>query len=294
MRRLAVLLVVAALTAPRLRAAEPPPANLAGGIRQVQEGDYETAVSTLQAVTRALAGQPTRRAELGQAYLYLGIAQVALDQRDAAKTSFRAALTQNKSLRLTEERFSPKVIAAFEEARKEAEAAQAAASSQDGGSGKPLLWVAVGGAAAGAVVLATRGEDPSAGTVSMANARFTQPVIVCENGSDNVPLPFSVLVDVDNRSTRQVTVQAVETVAVIVETAFPPELGFSSTRPSTVAPTSVAAESRVTLRVETTLLCGNGPGDPARFNTWTARISFSTSAGVFNVETADRMRVDLP
>ncbi|WP_410964454.1 hypothetical protein, partial [Salmonella sp. SAL4447] len=79
------------------------------------------------------------------------------------------------------------------------------------------LWVAVGGAAAGAVVLATRGEDPAAGTVNLTNARFTQPVIVCPNGSVDVPLPFSVLVDVDNRSTRQATVQAVDTVAVIVD-----------------------------------------------------------------------------
>jgi hypothetical protein len=152
----------------------------------------------------------------------------------------------------------------------------------------------VGGAAAGAVLLATRGEDPGAGTTTFTNARFTQPVITCPNGSEDVPLPFSVLVDVDNRSTRQVTVQAVNTVAVIVETSLPAELGFSSTRPSTVAPASVAADSRATLRVESTLLCGNGPGDPARFNTWTARISFSTSAGIINVETADRMRVDVP
>jgi hypothetical protein len=31
-----------------------------------------------------------------------------------------------------------------------------------------------------------------------------------------------------------------------------------------------------------------------RSNQWLARLSFTTSAGAFNVETTDRMRVDLP
>ena len=293
MSPLAAVLVLTLLATP-LRAAAPPAPELATGIRLVQEGDYETAVTTLEAVARRLEGQTARRLERAQAYLYLGIAHVALDQRDAAKTAFRAALSLNRSLRLTEERFSPKVIAAFEEARREADAAATAADAAAGGSGRPLLWVALGGAAAGAVVLATRGEEAGAGTVTVANARFTQPVIVCPNGSQDVPLPFSVLVDLDNRTSRQVTIQAVNALAVIVASDITGEIGFSSERPSTAAPNAVAAETRATLRVESTLLCGNGPGDPARSNTWTARISFSTSAGVLNIETMDHMRVDVP
>ena len=291
-----LVLVVGALTAAPLRAAEAPPADLATGIRQVQEGDYETAVTTLRAVTQKLEGQPTRRLELARAYLHLGIAHVALDQREEAKAAFRAAIARNRALRLTEDRFSPKVIAAFEEARREAEASAGAAPGAGGTSSgaRPLLWVALGGAAAGAVVLATRGEDAGAGTVALSNARFTQPVIVCPDGSADLPLPFSVLVDVDNRAARQLTVQAVNTVAVITVSDIPSETGFSSARPSTASPTSVAAESRSTVLVESTLLCGNGPGGPARSNTWTARISFSTSAGAFNIETGDRMRVDIP
>ena len=290
-------LVLAALTAAPARGAAPAAApDLATGIRQVQEGDYENAVTTLQAVTQKLEGQANRRAELARAYLYLGVAHIALDQRDAAKTAFRSALARNRALRLTEDRFSPKVIAAFEEARREAEAAAAAApgGSASGGGASPLLWVALGGAAAGAVVLATRDEDPAAGTITFANARFTEPVIVCPDNSVDLPLPFSVLVDVDNRATRQLTIQAVITLALITASDIPSEIGFGSTRPSTATPTSVAAESRSTVRVDSTLLCGNGPGGPARSNTWTARVSFSTSAGDFNVETAGRMRIDIP
>jgi hypothetical protein len=106
-----------------------------------------------------------------------------------------------------------------------------------------LLWVGLGGAAAGAVVLATRDEDPAAGTVTFSNARFTQLVIECPDNSVDLPLPFSVLVDVDNRATRQLTIQAVTTVAVITASDFPPEVGVSSTQPSTASPTTVAAES---------------------------------------------------
>lgn len=290
-RAVASSLLLALLAAPGVRAAQAPRSDLATGIRQVQEGDFENAVVTLQAVTRALAGQTARRLELAQAYLYLGIAHVALDQRDPAKAAFKAALGQNKSLRLTEDRFSPKVIAAFEEARREAEAAAAGPDSGEGSRGKPLLWVALGGAAAGAVALATRGGD---GAVAFMNARFATPVIECPNGSDNLPLPYSILVDVNNGGSRALSIQTVDTFAVIVDTSIPGEMGFSSHRLSTVLPTTVASQARATLSVTSTLLCGNGPGDPARFNTWVGRVSVNTSAGVFNVDTIDRMRVDLP
>ena len=42
------------------------------------------------------------------------------------------------------------------------------------------------------------------------------------------------------------------------------------------------------------LICNNGPGDPGRFNEWSGRVTFTTSAGVFTVETADRLRVNIP
>lgn len=289
----AFLLLATLIPAP-VRAAEPPEADLARGIRQVQEGDFETAVVTLQGATRQLAGQTTRRQELAQAHLYLGIAHVALDQPAEARTAFKAALAQNKDLRLTPDRFSPKVIAAFEEARREA-ATPSAGTASKSGRGKPLVWVAVGGAAAGAVALAaTGGGNGGSGAVTLVNARFATPVIECPNGSDQLPLPYRILVDADNQGSQMLTIQDVSAVAVITRTTFPGELGFSSFRPSTVAPTTVASGTRGTLRVESTLLCGNGAGDPARFNEWIARMAFNTSAGVFNVETADRMRVDIP
>ncbi len=293
MRRAVALLIAFVLSmVPAGRIAAAASQDLATGIRQVQEGDFENAVLTLQAVSRALAGQTTRRLELAQAYLYLGIAHVALDQADPAKAAFKAALGQNKSLRLSEDRFSPKVIAAFEAARREAEAAAVAPDAGEATRGKPLLWVALGGAAAGAVVLATR---DTGGTLTLDGARFATPVIVCPDGSADVMLPFSVLVDANNDSSEPVEVRSVITTAVITaSTDAPSEVGFSSSLPSAVAPMTVAARTSATLRVDSSLLCGNGTGGPARSNQWLARLSFTTSAGPFNVETAGRMRIDLP
>ncbi len=291
-RAVALHIAFVLLMVPDGRIAAAASQDLATGIRQVQEGDFENAVLTLQAVSRALAGQTTRRLELAQAYLYLGIAHVALDQADPAKAAFKAALGQNKSLRLSEDRFSPKVIAAFEAARREAEAAAVAPDAGEAMRGKPLLWVALGGAAAGAVVLATR---DTGGTLTLDGARFATPVIVCPDGSADVMLPFSVLVDANNDSSEPVEVRSVITTAVITaSTDAPSEVGFSSSLPSAVAPMAVAARTSATLRVDSSLLCGNGTGGPARSNQWLARLSFTTSAGPFNVETAGRMRIDLP
>jgi hypothetical protein len=289
-RAVAGLIAFALLIAPAGGAAAAQ--DLATGIRQVQEGDFENAVVTLQAVSRALAGQTTRRLELAQAYLYLGIAHVALDQADPARAAFKAALGQNKSLRLSEDRFSPKVLAAFEAARREAAAAAGAPDAGEASRGKPLLWVALGGAAAGAVALATR---DTGGTLTLGGARFATPVIVCPDGSADLMLPFSVLVDAHNDTAAAVEVQSVSTVAVITASPdAPSEVGFSSSLPSRVAPMTVAARTSATLRVDTSLLCGNGTGGPARSNQWLARLSFTTSAGPFHVETTDRLRIELP
>jgi len=131
--------------------------------------------------------------------------------------------------------------------------------------------------------------------VRLSNARFETPVIVCENGAVDVELQYRVLVDVNNGSGATATVSAVEMTAVIeASPQLPAEVGFSSRRPTRVEPASVPARTTATLRVISSLLCGNGLGDPARSNTWLARLSFNTSAGTFNVETSDRMRVDVP
>jgi hypothetical protein len=65
----------AAALAPAASAQDP---GLAAGIRQVDEGDFEGAVATLEPVPPPV-GQ--RRCDAAQACLYLGIARLALDEK---------------------------------------------------------------------------------------------------------------------------------------------------------------------------------------------------------------------
>jgi hypothetical protein len=89
------------------------------GIGQVETGDYDAAIVTLDAAARRLAAEPAKARELSQAYLYLGIAYVAKGHEAAARAKFRDALAQVKDLSLSPEEFSPKVIDLFEAVRED-------------------------------------------------------------------------------------------------------------------------------------------------------------------------------
>jgi hypothetical protein len=130
--------------------------------------------------------------------------------------------------------------------------------------------------------------------VSAGGARFGTPVLTCPDDSAELVLPFTVLVDVSNGSGGTVSLGSVSTVASIVSSpSMPGEVGFSSSRPSTVVP-GTAAAGHSTLTVSSSILCGNGSGDPGRVNEWTARLTLTTSAGVLTAQTQDRMTVNLP
>ena len=115
---LLILLAALVLATPPLHSTPEDP-ELQAGIRQVNEGDYETAVITLDGVVRRLADQPARRADRVQANVHLGVAQVALGQDARGRAAFAAALRDDPSLRLSPAAFSPKVLATFDAARKE-------------------------------------------------------------------------------------------------------------------------------------------------------------------------------
>jgi hypothetical protein len=302
-RRLAVALV----TALSLGAPVPGPAltstvqdpGLAAGIRQVSEGDFEGAVVTLGPVADRMSA--TGGPDAAQACLYLGIAHLALDQRDAALARFREALGHEPSLRLGPDRFSPKVTAAFEEARREreAEAIAAAPAAKPGrGKGHTGRTVFLAGAAAavgGAIVYAVgRGDtNPAVGEVTFTGARFGTPVLDCPNGATGTPLAVAVDLSAQNGTGGDVTIGAVSAVLVIVSSpGVPSEIGFASNAPATVVPATLRA-GPTALRVQTTLTCANGEGDASRFNEWKGRVTLTTGAAQ-TVETADTLRVNLP
>jgi hypothetical protein len=288
MRRLAWL-ALSMLAFPSLLQAQVDP-DLERGVQQVEDGDFEAAIPTLEAAAQRLRLDPGRARPLARALLHLGIAHVALDQREAARARFREALQHDPGLRLTPARYSPKVIAEFEQARRE--------SGLERGGGRPLPWILGGAAAAAAGVAIAAGGDgasPPPGTVSLGNARFATPVILCPDGSVDEPLPYGVLIEVNNGRDTPLQITSVTVVASIVASpSLPAEVGFTSIRPATVVPATVPSRTAPSVQVESTLLCGNGRGDPPRQNEWTAITTLVTSAGTFTIETLERLRVNLP
>ena len=305
-RPLALVLVTAlSLGAPAPGPAAAPAAptqdpGLTAGIRQVNEGDFEGAVVTLGPVADRMSA--TGAHDAAQACLYLGIAHLALDQVDAARARFREALGHEPSLRLSPDRFSPKVIAAFEEARREREAAaratkpaEAAAPGKKGGRGKRTVLIAGGAVAAGVgiALAASGGSAPAVGEVSFVGARFGTPVLECPNGTAGTPLAVAIDLSAENGTGGDVTIGAVSAVLIIVSSpGVPGEVGFASNAPAIVSPATLRPGATA-LRVQTTLTCANGEGDASRFNEWKGRVTLTAGAAQ-TVETADTMRVNLP
>jgi hypothetical protein len=287
-------LAILALVLPPASAAEASGTDeLARGIRQVAEGDFEGAVLTLDAAVRGLAQEPARVRDLSQAYLHLGIAYVALDQRERARAAFREALARDKDLRLGADRYSPKVIAAFEEARQDVKAAAPAKK----GSRLPLVLLGAGAAAGGVIALAAGGgsSPPPSGDVRFTNARFATPVLVCPDGSNGTELALGIDFDVANGTASAVTLSAISSTLIIVASpVVPSEVGFASSLPTRATPPSVSAGGTVTIRADTTLVCANGAGDTPRFNEWIGRLTVTTPGGAFTLETVDRLRVNIP
>jgi len=143
--------------------------EVARGIQLVEEGDYDTAIVTLDRAARRLAENPEQARVLSYTYLYLGIAYLGKGHEAAAKAQFREAIGQIKDLSLSPEEYPPKVINLFEVAREETREAklepeveapveeEAVTPEKKGGSKMPLILVGAGGAAAAGIAVAMAG-----------------------------------------------------------------------------------------------------------------------------------------
>ena len=116
-----VALVLATARGPVLSA--PPPDDLARGIQQVEGGEFDAAVITLDGVVRRLSAQPSPPADRARAYLYLAIAYLGMSQEQAAKARFLDALKADRSLELSTGDFPPRIVQFFEQVKKESESA---------------------------------------------------------------------------------------------------------------------------------------------------------------------------
>lgn len=165
-----LLLACALSLQPSLGAQPAQDAEVAKGIKQVEDGDLDEAIFTLDAAVRRLSADPSRARELGQAYLYLGIAYLGKGQETLARARFRDAVRQARDLSLNPDQFSPKVIELLEAAKKEAAAAAAPTQAatppaaepvpapRKGGSKLPKVLLGGAAVAAGAVVLSRSGD----------------------------------------------------------------------------------------------------------------------------------------
>ena len=177
---LAFLLAVEPARAQAPASADP---DIARGIKLVEDGDYDGAIVVLDSATRRLSAGGASSRALGEAFLYLGVAYLAKGHEVTAKARFREALTQAGDLRLSAEKFAPKVMELFEAARVEAERAKGPAASpaagrsptppqtapeKKGGSKKGLLLAGAGVVAAGGAVAVLSGGGGSGSGPSTA------------------------------------------------------------------------------------------------------------------------------
>lgn len=288
-------LTMAALLLSFASAASAQDSGLAQGLQQVREGDYEAAVVTLEAAARRLEAQAGRQGEASQARLHLGVARVGLGDLDGARLEFRSALRLDPTLRVGEDRFSPKVVRVFESARQDVSTQTAPEPKKS--SKKTLLIVGgLGAAGAGVAITASGGGGtPAPGSASFSNAHFEAPVILCPNGSVSSPLPFTVLVEATNGTANVLSIRSASVRMRIVESpAVPSEVGQSTTQPGAAIPASVPARTNLLMQIQSELRCTNQSTSAPRNNFWTALVTLETSAGSFNLDTANRLEVNLP
>lgn len=167
-----------------------PAGDLALGIRQVEEGDLDQAVITLDAVTQRLAKTKGAEKDLATAHLYLGMAHLGLSQWERAKAEMRDAWRNNPEMRLDPQKFPPRVLQTFEEARQEARAEDAARSAaaatpvpspargteapkKGGGGNKALLMVGGVALAGGGIALASGGSAAASPTPTTSGSTGT-------------------------------------------------------------------------------------------------------------------------
>jgi hypothetical protein len=120
LKRWLVLMLVVALGSPQRGMGADVDTDLANGVRQAQEGDFENAVVTLDGVVRRLSGQPSRAKDLARAYTYLSIAYLGLSQEQTAKAKFLEAWKADRDMSLSPREFPPRILEFFEKAREEA------------------------------------------------------------------------------------------------------------------------------------------------------------------------------
>ncbi len=308
-RRVLSFAVAAALTlSPGLGRAQEAPGDggLSQGIRQAQEGEFETALTTLSGVVRQLSAQPGRKRDLARAYTYLAVAYLGLAQQETAKAKLIEALKADGSLALSLNEFPPRFVLLFEEAKAQAgpsgpppapQAAPVPATKKKGGKRIGLVVLGVG--AATGVVLATRGkktaEPPAActpGQFDLVNTRFDPSGFRCPVGRSVVPL--EIMMDAVNRSSVPVTVFTAQAGTTCVAacptcTCFPARIDPRPFSPTTLGP----GQGTLRLTIADTT-CEVPDRDTVGFMDLSGTVRVETSCGSFSLSTSNAFHYSWP
>lgn len=127
-RKTAVVALTLALACPGPSWAQTDPgADLATGIRQIEEGELEAAVGSLDKAVQRLAGVKGREKDLALAHVYLGMAHLGLDQTEQAKAGMRQAYLTHRDLELDAKTFPPRVRQLYDLVKGEARLERASA-----------------------------------------------------------------------------------------------------------------------------------------------------------------------
>jgi hypothetical protein len=194
-RFLAAMLTLTVSVGSPLAAQSDIPADVAAGIRQLENGDPEAAVLTLDSAVHRLSGEKGREKDLALAHLYLGISHIALSQWETAKADMREAWRHNKELKLDPKKFSSEVLQLFEEAKIVERPSQPAPSPQPTpsaaakskkGSKLPLVIIGIAGAGGAAAALAagSKGTSPPPTTTTPPAPPGTVSTILTLNGQN--------------------------------------------------------------------------------------------------------------
>lgn len=104
-------------SAAQARATDP---SLTAGIRQVQSGEFESGIVSLEAFVKKVSSDKTRSKDLVQAYLWIGVAYVRLREERKAMDMLVDAFRQDETLSPSEQDFPPEVLKVFRKAKEEA------------------------------------------------------------------------------------------------------------------------------------------------------------------------------
>jgi len=273
--KFAIAIVAAtALVVATVPVAAQEPGDLQKGIRQVEGGEFEEAVITLDAAALRLALEGRRPRDLARAYAYLAIAYLQMGQERAAKAKFLQALETDKDLGLDSKQLPPKVIQFFEDVEREAKSGavttpaavaspKTPATAAPGKSSKTVpILIGAGAAVAGVGVLVAAGGKDSVSTptttlpvatttLSQLSASVTSP-----QGSMNLACTTDVFaaVTLTNRGTAAVSVTGVRRETRTVSG------GCFPGQPFTFLPGAVLVGANQTVTVLNTALFSSGSG----------------------------------